>query len=231
MLDHLAASMASGDPAVIKDGDRFRLQTSKSNGVQDAREVLSLSQEILTTLSGIARIELGATAPLRVADVQRVHADGRRDIFVFPEPGVLKITGGLVTMKITRQDGSVEHHRPADRAARWIRGAHTDPDVMKALRLRNASDRLDWSELYKIFEIIRDSAGGESKIDSMKWATAGDMTRFRRTAHSPAVSGDSARHGVQKEEPPPHPMTPEQGRAFIDGVLKHWLEWIAAGKP
>jgi hypothetical protein len=223
-LAHLAGSMSGADPAVIRATNGFQLQATAFKNLHDAHDVRSKAEEIVTTLSGIARLELGSANRLQVGSVQRINPDGMMDWF-FSLGGSIRPTGNL-SMKHIRQDGSVVYHRAGGRGAGWLTSALADPDAAKALRLRDGAAALDWSELYKIFEIIRESAGQESKMEARNWTNKAEIVRFRRTAQSPAVAGDGARHGVQKQAPPPDPMTPQEGRLFIDGLLASWLDCI-----
>jgi len=65
--------------------------------------------------------------------------------------------------------------------------------------------------------------GGTSNIIKRGWATDKSITRFKRTAQSPEVIGDLARHGIQKDEPPEDPMTVSEAKSFIETILHKWL--------
>ena len=51
---------------------------------------------------------LQSETSLAIGSLVEVTASGTRNIFVELEPGVLKITGGMVSMQVIHADGSVE---------------------------------------------------------------------------------------------------------------------------
>jgi hypothetical protein len=62
-----------------------------------------------------------------------------------------------------------------------------------------ANGDLNWSNLFKVFEIVRRDCGGEGAAQSAGWATKKSMELFRRTANSfEAVGlGRPARSGAE----------------------------------
>ena len=61
-------------------------------------------------------------------------------------------------------------------------------------------------------------------IALLSQASDRQLERFRRSANSPSVSGDSARHAKEPTQPPPHPMSPNEARAFVFGLLDAWFQ-------
>jgi hypothetical protein len=58
---------------------------------------------------------------------------------------------------------------------------------------------LGWVELYKVFEIVRDSA---PKADLATMVNAGDLKAFTASANRPDISGSDARHARIAGDPP-----------------------------
>jgi hypothetical protein len=75
--------------------------------------------------------------------------------------------------------------------------------------------------LYNICDVIQKGTSGK-KIEG--WPSEKQIERFTRTACSPDVVGDEARHGVQKGDPPAKPMLLPEARLLIDTMLALWLE-------
>lgn len=88
---------------------------------------------------------------------------------------------------------------------------------------------LDWFNLFKIYELIRDDPAKPSPIAGMGWATENQQSAFRSSANRPDVSGDHARHAVSPNTTlPRRTMTLADGQAFITDLAGKWLTWKAA---
>ena len=70
----------------------------------------------------------------------------------------------------------------------------------------HGNDKLDWVNLYRIFEIICGDVGGSDAIAASIWASKAAIRRFKHTANSPGAIGDESRHGSERDQPPADPM-------------------------
>lgn len=217
----LSESFVGPDLTVAKSGDEYVLRAKAFESMESAGCVRCDAQELVTSLSGASRLQFGATNPISVGAVYLVHDDGTRDTTVFPGPVVVQIRALPVTVVTTGAGGVSDAHRPADQVRHWLAVATADPNVAKALRLRDG-ENLTWVDLYRILEVI-DPDGGD-RIAELGWATKNVLTLFRRTANSVTAAGDDARHGHQRTEPPTNPMTLSRARGLIDRILKSWLQ-------
>lgn len=111
-------------------------------------------------------------------------------------------------------------------AQEWLRLARGDEAVSRALRAF-AQERVRWGDLYHAFEIVEASVG--SRMYDEGWITRRDANLFTWTANSPAVVGEEARHGQQRNDPPANPMPEEDAQRVIRTLVTHWLEWKVAG--
>jgi len=159
-LAMLAEALTDPALAVAARGDGYVLSSTDFEALASAGAVRDRAKEIVTALSGSARLELGAHVSIEVGAVYRVHDDGRRDVTVFPEPAVLHWRGLPVTVIVGTAGGTSQVHRPADPISAWVPLAQSDPRVAKALRLRN-HDPLKWVELYRIYEVLADDMGAQ----------------------------------------------------------------------
>jgi hypothetical protein len=110
----------------------------------------------------------------------------------------------------------------------WLRLAQSDEVVSRALRVFGQG-RVRWSDLYHSFEIVQASVG--SRMFDEDWITREETNLFTWTANSPAAVGEQARHGHQRNDPPPNPMSEDDALTLIQGLVRHWLDWKAAGEP
>lgn len=88
--------------------------------------------------------------------------------------------------------------------------------------LRYLREEPDWPGYYKAFEAVRDAAGGERGLRQRGWAAKPAVTDFTRSAQP-------GRHH-RYEHAPPNPMTKAEGRAFVLGLLRRWIDWERAGR-
>lgn len=110
----------------------------------------------------------------------------------------------------------------------WLRLARGDEAVSRAL-LVFAQGSVRWSDLYHAFEIVQTSVGG--RMFDEGWMSREDANLFTWTANSPAAVGEQARHGHQRAQPPPHPMSNDEARRIIINLVKGWLDWKVAQEP
>lgn len=224
-LRMLVESLETGDVQLGESEHGYVLRALEFESLDSAGAVRDLAIEIVTALSGSARLALGAHQSLNVGAVYRVHSDGKRDITLFAEPMVADLRFMPVTLVLTRADGTTEARKPADPISQWLPLAMRNPAVARALRLRNA-DELGWTDLYRLYEVIEGDVG--SQMYQLSWVTRDEVERFKRTANSVAAAGDQARHGKERTAPPPKPMRLARARNLIDGLLRSWLAWKAA---
>jgi hypothetical protein len=70
-----------------------------------------------------------------------------------------------------------------------------------------------------VADIIQDDLG--NRLSSL--VSKNQMTRFYRSINHPDVFGESARHIVSYQEPPPDPMNLGESTAFIRELARAWL--------
>ncbi len=223
-LRMLAPAFASGEVEVAQCAAEYVLWASEFKALDSAGAVGSRAIEIVSTLSGSARLALGARTSIGVGAVYRVRPDGERDITVFPEPAVIHLRALPVTVVHTRPDGTAEVQGPADAISRWLPVASKDPNIAWALRLRNVGT-LDWVDLYRLYGVIEGDMG--ARIYELGWASRNELERFARTANSVSAAGDRARHGKERTSPPRKPMDLSAARELVDRLMRAWLEWKA----
>jgi hypothetical protein len=211
-----------GDPSLVSVEGRWVLRSGRFEPVADAQAVFQEAEGIIISLSGIARLLLAAEAPLTIGGVTEVRANGTRVNYVQPATGGATLGPSIASTVATRLGGVVEEHRPSDRSPAWLRRAIADPEVARALRLRDAGD-MSWTDLYRLFEIVRAAAGGEEVVRARGWATRSELDRFGHSANSVTAAGDEARHGIERTQPPRKPMTLAEARTLIDRLLERWI--------
>ena len=231
-LQALARDFTAGKVRVSADATQSKhiLQMDSFERCSTDREVTVQTREFLPTLSGALALTLGTAPDLRMGAICRKHDDGRTDYFLEAETGALHAECGVVAAvaTVTGPDGKpVVRLQPPSPAVKMVDLALTSPMVAKALRLWWA-DSADWDGLYRIWEVIENAAGGGGSTVAAGWTSNNGRTRFKRTACSVGAAGDKARHGVESEAPPPNPMKLEEGRAYVEDLLRRLLSSLGA---
>ena len=104
-------------------------------------------------------------------------------------------------------EDEADKHEPEPQS--WLTLADKDAKVAQALRLLGQNS-LTWAGLYHLYEIVLADVG--NRIYDEGWATQSEVERFRRTANSPAILGEHARHGREHTQPPPNPMSEDDAK-------------------
>ena len=82
---------------------------------------------------------------------------------------------------------------------------------------------VDFVNLFRIYEKLK-SFG--IKPVAKGWLTREQESNFTNTANNPAASGDEARHGKSTCEPPKNPMSLQQAKQMIDGIIDKYIDEI-----
>jgi hypothetical protein len=120
----------------------------------------------------------------------RLHADGRRDAFVFPEPMVVRVTCGPVDFVLTDGTGNVKIDTKRDRICKRTEIAQSaarhisDPLANTLLRSYSTAVNDPGNELvhlYEVREALSQYFGGESAakgavgVSSAQWSRLGQL--------------------------------------------------------
>jgi hypothetical protein len=222
VLEELAHAFQENENTLVRSSDGFVLRSTRFVNLTNAADVRAEATPIVEALSGISRMLLQSEAPIGIASLVEIRPDGRRNIFIELEPAVLKITAGLVSVQVSHLDGSIEERRPSDPAPIWLTKALTTPEAARALRLRDKAP-LSWTDLYRLFEVIVEGAGGSDAVATAGWASRTQLRRFKHPANSVSAAGDQARHGVEPTTPPADAMTMAEARSLVDILLARWI--------
>ena len=220
-LRMLSKSLNKPELLVSEENGQFALRSTEFESLDSTDAVRNKARELITAMSGCARLFLETSQPIEVGAVTEIGKDGARNIFVSPEPAILRLRS-TVSVVIKHSDGTIETRRPTDPVPALIKAALQHEVVARALRLRNVGT-LEWVDLYRLYEVI-ESDVPRKNIESKGWATKNQIDRFKHTANSQKAVGDKARHGKDPYSPPKNPMSLSEARTLIDNLLKAWLQ-------
>lgn len=131
---------------------------------------------------------------LSKSSMMRVHADGRRDIFMEVEPGRLTLSGGNVDFQVVDKNGTVISDSKRDRLAKKrslselvITHRSTDALLDRILKSYEAAVRDPDNELvhlYEIREALSKRFRGETTTRATLDISATDWSRFGQLCNS-----------------------------------------------
>lgn len=207
---------STGDPKVSRlDDGHLLVQSPALDGATDAPAALQIAADHVRRLNGAARLERpnhhDVTLTGQIRQGERMHAVVLTDtLAIRTHIHTPAVTGGRTTP--TTADPT-----PIDRAAKH-------PEVGEVLDLLGHPDGPTLSNLYKIFEVIRDDVGGEKGLVSSGLSDKPTMSAFTATANRADISGDDARHVRGPKDPPKRSMTQEEAREFVRGLCDRWMK-------
>lgn len=209
----------SGDPCITRDDQGCWLASSLASDSSGASEAISRTRRQLVRLNGVAC----AIRPAHHA----VEPSGRcRD-----ERGELSIRvvtslpiHGLFPIRLWDEAGRTLPEWASD----YLDLAKTQQDIDDVLRLMGSEAILSWSDLFKIYEIICHSVGGESILRKESWVgraglSRGTLRAFTTAANRPSVE-DGTRHARRKGNAPKVGMSLPEGRGAIARLVRGWLD-------
>ncbi|TCT09054.1 hypothetical protein [Paralcaligenes ureilyticus] len=226
-LEHLAQYFVSTPRRIVKDerDASFLYESDTFEGYDQPDQVLKLANEELHVLSGVLKVTRNSPEPLRTGGVYKKNASGGKDAFIYISE-TLHVHDEVDEVTIT----SIDHHGntitrpiPPPRTVAIAQLAAADAAVAKVMRLFAAPDHKSWVSMYRIHEVIEADTGGEHRLKTRGWGSVQDLSRFKHSANSVTVAGDSARHGKELARPPTNPMTIDEGVAYLNYVLQSWL--------
>lgn len=158
--------------------------------------------EFIDIINGAAIVEGISLPPISSTKVLYEDSNGK--------PHILGVVG--------RMEGVLPSLRssPPD-ISKMIPLALKDEAVAKALRL--SSRELDWANLFRIYEVIKEDVGKFPK------ETHDKLNIFTTSVNKSSIVGDIARHGTIKDKgkPPKKTMTYQEAKQLIKTILGEWI--------
>lgn len=96
-------------------------------------------------------------------------------------------------------------------------------NVKKVMLLANRPDFKTWRVLSNIYEII---IKGDQKGKLNGWISQHELDLFKHTSNHPEASGQEARHGYLKSQPPKNPMKLDEAITLINKLIDKWLNYL-----
>lgn len=220
-LGDLSQALTGADVTIRREGEEYVLRASSLQALDSADAVKDEAERLIAHLDGAARLAFNARTPICVKTIGYWDEGGKRYFLSLTTAAPTRSTLGSALLF---EDAYAEEMTSPNPLAVWVRIADDNENVAKALRLLG-NRRMNWGDLYRLIEVVEYDLGGRDEIKKRGWATEDALARFRHTANSVAVSGDNARHGKEYTRPPARPLTLDEGQAFVESVIRAWLEF------
>ncbi|MET3807903.1 uncharacterized protein YerC [Nakamurella sp. UYEF19] len=98
----------------------------------------------------------------------------------------------------------------------------THPELVEVYRVLGSVAKPKWAEFYKVYELLRQAAGGSDRDLSQRTGVSqAQIGRFTASANHQEISGDDARHATMRGTPGANTgLTVEEGSAVIDQLIQ-----------
>lgn len=219
-LGTLAELFREGDPAVVADHEGYQLSfTAPDQILDDGARLHDAASVLLCRVNGVAQTLRSDFRPVDLTGRFSDETGGQHQV-VLTDSGVARARVNLSTVS----GGGEQPPAPPAPGPGYVQLSLIHPDVAEVLDiLGNADPAPDWSDLYKIHEILLDNVPG---FYQRGWVTKDQISTFTASANRKEVSGDLARHARLKGDPPKRTMTLVEARQLIGSVVTAWLDWL-----
>lgn len=214
-LEELPKWFPSGDVFAVREREHVYLTGPAFETLRDASEVLKFAQQALDELSAVIRLLVpNYENPSIPTNIIREEDDGfrRKHHVLKAETGRIR-TKGAATLSADGTFGTT-------RAQTLLNASRCSTHLARALALWNRD--ATWPQLYVALEEVEKELG--AKCDAAGLCSAGERSRFTRTANSAEGAGRDARHASGTFSPPQNPMTLRHARDFIGTILEAALQ-------
>ena len=195
-------------------GEPF-ITSAVTESLHDLPEAATWAHEQLVYMNAAIRVLFGRSQSFKIQKYEQVMQDGTTRPVAFA-------SGPWTYATVTLRDP--EPLPPSDLVHRIAVRGGRDRYFKEAAGRLSRPEHLDWVELYKVYELLRQSAGGSTEFLEHSGWTHTAQKAFTASANRPDVSGDGARHAVMAGDHPQHTMTlPEAVEAML-AALRSFAE-------
>ncbi|WP_006247747.1 hypothetical protein [Mycolicibacterium tusciae] len=223
-LQDLTELLADGEVRVVHDVDEdaYYLTAPEIDNPPQAGRFDIPAKALLDRINGLGRAKNPEFRRVKLAS--RYTDPTGKHIHVGAAAAEIRIRGHA-TAVVIGPEGQPKPSPPSPWPDRFALTA-TNTDVGELLDIIGSPERLEWDELTKAFEIIRESVRPDTVV-TLGWSTAADLDSFRESANRKDVSGPTARHARRPGRPQHRPMSIGEARSYVCGLVAKWLGSLA----
>jgi len=197
--------------SIEKNSNEFVLKINEFENYDTANDIRKLACDYLDALNAILFLEDGIRSAIKVNSLYKVNNDNSRDIYLFPEPGVIQLRGFAPTITVTRDSGESIVSTPYQMTFPAIDKSRSDEPLQKILK-EIENGEFDFRVLSNIIEILQ-SVKGAKLYD---WESKSKIDLLMRTSQS-------YRHGISRFPPPPNPMSLSDAQQITKHLIKKYI--------
>lgn len=219
-LEELPKRFTSEKYRVIEEDGKYYIKSSEFNSFTNDSEVRKKAEELLELINGAVKIKMPNFKPVSLDAVIEIDKDGQqhRHISLRPEPNRIRVkTSGKVKIIYSGANSEEQENNKITDEEFWV--AEKNENVREVLRFFTKD--LNWINLYKIWEVIKEEQG--DKVFKKGWASEKKVDLFTRTANSKGAIGNEARHALKKFRPPKKSMKLPEAESLIRTITNKWL--------
>ena len=216
--------------ALDNETEAFYLKAEAFEALTKADDVRQAAEPQIVILNGISSLLAPNAGQIKFAgSISRV---GIRQVYVEDTMTMVDAVERSSTVFVTGAfsftgsasgiaPGAVPQPRTTATAMR-LRQMVTHPVLAEVYRVLGSVAKPKWVEFYKVYELLRDAAGGSDKDLSQRTGVSqAQLHKLTMSANHPALSGSDARHAVMKGVPRADgSLTIDDGRAMIDELIR-----------
>lgn len=191
--------------------EHFFIKSNEFDNCENLEDVLKKGEEIVKLINGVAEINPNLdNKKIRILGVREKNENKnyRQEC--------------LEASLIVQTDlNSVQNLNNS--ILNWVELSEKCENVKAVFKLLNYKLN-SYVNMYRIYEIIKNDLG-KNYLDILKIQPS-DIDRFTASANRPDISGELARHGYLKGEPPKkNPMNINQAYNFIYNMIYNWIHY------
>jgi len=209
-IDDLISALNTSEWKIIKDGDRFYLNSILLDDILETDLIVSFATEFLDKLNGAVTVLHTNHFKVGIGNIKIINADGKTNQIILCGTGLLRSRSRLYGFLTTTSD--TDPKTIPTTVETWLTKSLSDENITDALHYFN---EINWYNLYKIYEIIRRDLKANNH-DINKFCSDANQTEFRRNANL-------TRHANRTFEQPNTEMTINQGHELISNLFQKWL--------
>jgi sulfur transfer complex TusBCD TusB component (DsrH family) len=175
--------------SIEKSGNEFVLKIKEFETYDTANDIRKLACDYLEALNGILFLEDGIRSAIKINSVYQVNNDNSRNIYLFPEPGVIQLRGFAPTVTITKDPGESTVSTPYQMTFAAIEKSRSDEPLQNILKAIENGE-FDYPVLSNIIEILQSVKGAKL----YEWESKSKIDLLMRTSQS-------YRHGISRFAP------------------------------
>lgn len=221
-LETLAELFREGEPMVDQEDGQYYLTSVAFDGLfLDGSQLNEAATSILRRANGIARAINSGYRPVTLAG-RFTDETGATSVVLAIDSIEVRSKAYVATVVVDGQGHP--QPLPPPPGPEYFAKIASNPAIGEALHILGKPDAaLDWYDLYKLYEIVRDDVGGESDLKAKGWAPWSEIKTFTESANRREISGDDARHARLSGAPSGRSMTIGDGRELVRRLIASWL--------